>query len=438
VNGMAPGVPTGRPATAEPPPRRLGRRIGLVVAWLLLNLVVLEVATRAFFAFRVGPRVLFYGTSWHRKEVVAPASNPLARSSQFHENRVGDYHGYIAGESAYSKYFPYEEKWTESPDRRTSYRARINNQGFRGDDFAVEKAPGTIRILTLGYHDRDDETYPFLLGRELNADAGEGTRFEVINFAIPHATTDNILAMFLHEGVALDPDVVTFYEGANDAVVIEPRSGKASEGLRQAISRRVLLAALLERFVPSFGVADPDWWWSDELAERRRAASIANLDRLAAECRRRGIRLIVATQQLKSDVVPHEQLHGVTYDQEVALVRDQLARGFVGPRLANAPADALDFRLAGTADPVDIRTVNQFGVPRVLLIHARLMAAERQWATDSEVPLVDTIHELDGDRDLLVNWVHLRPEANAKIARALAAAIRTELARQTPATAIQP
>jgi lysophospholipase L1-like esterase len=434
------------PANAAPRPRRFARRACLAVLWLVLNLVVLELATRAFFAARIGPRVLLYGTPWHHKQVVASASapNPLARSSQFHENRVGDYKGYVAGESAYSKFFPNEEKWTESPDRRTPYRVRINNQGFRGDDFAVEKAPGTIRILTMGasstfgYHDRDDETYPYLLGRELNADAPEGTRFEVINFAIPHATTDNVLAMFLNEGVALDPDVVTFYEGANDAVVIEPRSGEAAESWRQAISRRVLLAALLERLVPRFGVADPEWWWSDELAERRRAAFIANLDRLAAECHRRGITLIVATQQLKSDVVPPGELHGVTYEQEVALVREKLARGEIGPRLGDAPAAALDFRLAGTADPADVRTINQFGVPRVLLVHARLMAAERRWAPDAGVPLVDVIRELDGDRDLLVNWVHLRPEANAKIAHALAAAIRTELARRPSPTTTLP
>lgn len=433
------------PVGSDAPPRRLGRRAWLAVMWLLLNLVVLEVATRAFFATRVGPRVLFYGTPWHRKEVPAPTSNPLARHSQFHENRVGDYRGYIAGESAYSKYFPHEEKWTESPDRRTSYRVRINNHGFRGDDFTVEKAPGTIRILTLGasstfgYHDRDDETYPYLLGRELNAGAPEGTRFEVINFAIPHATTDNMLAMFLNEGVMLDPDLVTFYEGSNDAVVIEPRSGKASEGVRQAISRRLLLAALLERLVPSLGVADPEWWWSEDLAERRKTAFIANLDRLAEECRRRGIRLIVATQQLKSDIVPRETLHGVSYDQEVALLREQVARGVIGPgAAAKVPADALDVRLAGTADAADIRTVNMFGVPRVLLVHARLMAAERRWAAETGVPLVDTIRVLDGDRDLLVNWVHLRPEANAKIARALAAAIRTELARATTATVVRP
>jgi lysophospholipase L1-like esterase len=434
---MASNARTDPPETAAPPPRRLARRVGLAVLWLVLNLVVLELATRAFFAARIGPRALFYGTPWHRREVVARARHPFARSPQYHENRVGDYRGYVAGESAYSKYFPYEEKWTESPDRKTRYRIRINYQGFRGKDFAVEKAPGTIRVLTMGasstfgYHDRDDETYPFLLERELNAGAAKGTRFEVINFAIPHATTDNILAMFLNEGVALDPDVVTFYEGANDAVVIEPRSGKESEELHLALSRRVLLAALLERLVPSFGVADPDWWWSDELAERRRAAFIGNLDRLAAECRRRGIKLIVATQQLKSDVVPREQLHGVTYDQEVALVRDELARGVVGPRVASAPADALDLRLEGKREPADVRTFDQFGVPRVLLIHARLMAAERQWAAAAGVPLVDMIHELDGDRDLLVNWVHLRPEANAKMARALAAAIRTELVRPT-------
>jgi hypothetical protein len=53
----------------------------------------------------------------------------------------------------------------------------------------------------------------------------------------------------------------------------------------------------------------------------------------------------------------------------------------------------------------------------------------RAWASREQVPLVDVIRELDGNRDLMVNWVHLRGEANAIIARALAREIRTQLAR---------
>ena len=124
------------------------------VAWVVLNLVVLEAATRVYFAAQVGPRVLFYGTPWHRKSVAptpgADAKDPWWWSPQSHHNNIGDYHSYTPGSSAYSKYFPYNKKWIQSPDGRERFPVRINNHGFRGEDYTVEKAPGTVRTLTLG------------------------------------------------------------------------------------------------------------------------------------------------------------------------------------------------------------------------------------------------------------------------------------------------
>src|SRR6185295_8280583 len=217
--------------------RRALRILVRAIAWVALNLIVLEVATRGYFAMQVGPRVLLYGTRWQRNTVAATPTadkDPLAWSPQSHRNNIGDYRPYTAGATGYSKYFPYEQKWTGNPDGHGQFPVRINNHGFRGGDFTIDKPPGTFRILTLGasstfgYHDRDDETYPVLLERQLNRTADDGRRYEVINFGVPHATTDNTLALFLAEGVALSPDLVTFYEGANDAAVIEPRDGPLS------------------------------------------------------------------------------------------------------------------------------------------------------------------------------------------------------------------
>ena len=62
------------------------------------------------------------------------------------------------------------------------------------------------------------------------------------------------------------------------------------------------------------------------------------------------------------------------------------------------------------------------------------MADLRAWAaTHPDVGFVDMIHdmihELDGDRDLMVSWVHLRGAANAIVARAFARELRARLAR---------
>jgi hypothetical protein len=205
--------------------RRRSRRTGAFLVSAALAVLLAELIVRGYFASLVGPRVLLYGTPWERNRQSIPAFAGLVQS---HRNTVGQYSPYSSDDpSAYSKYFPREEKVTESPDRKEVYPVRINNQGFRGADFAIEKAPGTIRVLTLGssstfgYHDRDDETYPYLLERILNERAGDRARFEVINFAIPHATSQNILAMFLAEGSTAHPDFVTFYEGANASAIVD-------------------------------------------------------------------------------------------------------------------------------------------------------------------------------------------------------------------------
>ena len=69
---------------------------------------------------------------------------------------------------------------------------------------------------TFGYYSRDDQTYPFLLERELEARCRDRQRYEVINLGIPHLDSPSIAALFQSEGAVLDPDVVTFYEGVND------------------------------------------------------------------------------------------------------------------------------------------------------------------------------------------------------------------------------
>ena len=408
------------------------RTLVRAIAWVALNLFVLEVATRAYFATQVGPRVFLYGTAWQRNTIVPlkpGEKDPLAWSAQSHRNNVGDYQAYTAGATGYSKYFPHEHKLTGNPDGG-QFQVRINNHGFRGADFAVEKPPGTFRVLTLGasstfgYHDSDDETYPVLLEGELNRTAEEGRRYEVINFGLPHATTDNILSLFLAEGVPLAPDVVTFYEGANDAAVIEPRDGVERIGLRERIAQVSLLGGLIDRIVPGTEAADIDWWWSDELGERRRRAFIANLERLAGECRQRGIRLIVCTQQLKSTLIPSAELRGMTYDQEVQVVRDRLQSGGLRRGDLIAPNVAFSTRLLGNDAAVAVRSLALAYPPRAMLVHTKLMTALRQWAPDAGVGFVDVIHELDDRRDLLVNWVHLRGDANRIIARALAREVR--------------
>lgn len=66
------------------------------------------------------------------------------------------------------------------------------------------------------------------------------------------------------------------------------------------------------------------------------------------------------------------------------------------------------------------------------LRHSRLMRELEIWAASQDVPLVDVISALDGDRDVLVSWVHLSPRGNQMVAAAFAQEILAgRLARPT-------
>lgn len=394
---------------------RMGRKQRLLLGWkgklllvILLSLVtglLTEVGARVIFAARTGPRTLFYGTRFHRPEI----RKPLADTVMLHKNQV----------AGYTKYFPNEEKLDYDPDTREQFRVTINNHGFRGRDFQVEKQTGTIRVVTLGasstlgYHNRDDETYPHLLEEYLNR-AAHGQGFQVINLAVPHLSSWEILALFRTEGLPLQPDVVTFYEGINDAgqVDIEINLGKLSEHeamLREraaivstlaAVYRALTHRSVLFALVDSFLKGKRGWTYSKKDYERhvvgKRERFLENVSAIHELCKEKGIVFIVMKQQARSMLI--DELKGLTYETEAEFVRNQLDAN------KGVQIEALAF-----------------------LTHKTLMDGLEEWARSNAVPMVDAISLLNEDRDVLWTWVHLRPRGNEMIARALSAEILGQL-----------
>ncbi|MFM7144544.1 MAG: hypothetical protein ACKO2K_21785, partial [Alphaproteobacteria bacterium] len=178
---------------------------------------------------------------------------------------------------------------------------------------------------------------------------------------------------------------------------------------------------------------DLEWWWSDDLAARRSAHFNGNLKRLAEECNRRGIDVVLATQQFQSTMLDAPARRGVSYADEVAMLRRKVAAGEIGPSTGKVvdwggegSVDDLVFKMK--ASGTDVESVRGFAglqPPRAMLMHSRLMDDLRGWAAapGSPVGFADVVHALDGRRDLMVNWVHLNGEANAIVARAFADAI---------------
>jgi len=289
------------------------RRITLYVVMLLVSFMVLEAGFRAVLAFRVGPSVLYYGTPFQRQNVPVKTDNHTVMK---HGN----------SQQGYTKFFPNELKVDHDPTTNETFRVSINSRGFRGGEIDEIKKPGVTRIITLGssstfgYYDRDNEAYPYYLEQILNKSSGVTGRFEVINLGIPHLRSEEILSLFQAEAIPLHPDVVTFYEGVNDAARGNPNVNKVdrkdlAQGPKQSaaaplkafygIVRDHLVTIAFIDSIRQNMIAEPTFHRGE--VERHMTGTsehfIENIDKLYRECRQRGIIFVALKQQAKSHLV---------------------------------------------------------------------------------------------------------------------------------------
>jgi len=368
--------------------------------------LVLELFFRVIFSFYVGPSVLLYGTPFDRQKI-QPATRKKEKKPEaktflysmpleewYRQRNVEIHPNEFKG---YSKYFAKQKRIDFDLETGESFDVTINDRGFRGRNFSDHKEPGVIRVLclgassTFGYFDRDDETYPVYLEQILNERYPGQEKFEVINFGIPHLSSGEINNLFLAEGIRLEPDIVTFYEGNNDC---EPPQQWLNKSYAHAVIKKIGRTLIIAKFIDSISskylkILYPSM--SDKFISDISNNFIENISRINKECRDTGILFIVANQQKNSQSFDRDELKDLTYQEEVAKTLEKLRKtgALLHPEL-------------------------QF------LIHSELMKKLKPWAKTNHVPFVDVIARLDHDRDVLVSWVHLSPKGNQMVAEALA------------------
>ncbi len=383
--------------------RPMAVTIGLVAAFLFA-----EAATRVSFAWGIGPRVLLYGTDWYRNtdpsseqksKRLSDAERKHTESEWARKDSVENHARTLDG---YTKFFPNEHKTTHDADTGERIPVTINSLGFRGSEFQKEKAQKVVRVLTMGasstfgYYNRDNQTYPYLLERALNKGCGGKVDFEVINFAIPHATSAMAAAMFVAEGIDLSPDVVTYYEGRNDSMISRQYETRFDK-FRSVLVHRLLLIAFIDQVLVGERVSIvEDSLQLEVLATERSRVFLKNMETILNASRKAGISFIVANEQATSRspvptaVQERLLLRGVSFEAEAEKIR----------RKMKEKKNVTDFEFT-------------------LLIHQRMMQELQQWANQQGVPFVDVIGALNQDRHYLLSWVHLHPEANRVVAAKL-------------------
>ena len=293
-----------------------------------------------------------------------------------------------------------------------SETASINSRGFRGPDFDAVKAPGVFRVIclgessTFGYHDRDNETYPYLLQKLFDRDA---LHVEVINAGFPYYTSGSILSLLDSELLQYQPDLITLYNGFNDTGW-PIHMGAAARAARWVQNHSITYVLLRETFGDRFGKAErkvldqafPITLRGEMLKENSDAVAAryrTNVETIIQHARSKGIPVVV----IKQPVSAHEcDYLSLSYDQENQRILERFQHG-----------------------------KNLSGIETLMLKQHRMMLELEKLATDQSLPLVDNVKIVDQDRRRLASWVHLTPEANQRLAEALEHAIK----RYVPPTA---
>ena len=95
-----------------------------------------------------------------------------------------------------------------------------NSWGFRGAEFPIRKRTGVLRVVCLGASTTegmqgDEETYPYFLRQELSQ-LFPGREIEVINAGHHGQDIDDLLEILRQRVLPLEPDIILFYEAANN------------------------------------------------------------------------------------------------------------------------------------------------------------------------------------------------------------------------------
>ena len=193
----------------------------------------------------------------------------------------------------------------------------INSHGFREREFSVQKAPGTYRIVAIGDSTtagllvRDtSKVFTRVLEEQLNAEAAQGRRFEVLNLGVGGYHTVQEAELLRTRALQLEPDLVLvtvclndFHAGSDGGLMtrLRRRNRMAADpgpGLYRALVRHSRLAFVLHhRLGLQLTEDERERWYEREVLAGASPVRLG-FERIAALRERHGFELLTV-------VLPH-------------------------------------------------------------------------------------------------------------------------------------
>jgi lysophospholipase L1-like esterase len=98
----------------------------------------------------------------------------------------------------------------------------INKYGFRGPEITIPKPRSIFRILTIGDSctwgaEKDYDSYPRVMERELNNLTDEGFKFEVVNAGVMGYNFERVIKR-IDDFLEVEPDLIMIYLGWNQTI----------------------------------------------------------------------------------------------------------------------------------------------------------------------------------------------------------------------------
>jgi len=197
---------------------------------------------------------------------------------------------------------------------------------LRGRFFPYAKGSSTLRVAAVGSSTTfgagfDDETYPVLLEKELNAALGDsGLKAEVINFGVPGQNTEHACSNLKNVTLRFDPDLVIIYMGMNDS------STKAYSYLKRSYS---LLPIKLARFLFTHSLLyvtalEKYSFWMGKKPENIKANAenyVNNIDKMVVLCKEKHVDCLIIPEVGKFDRITQRSIRYLNYQEEMKEIK---------------------------------------------------------------------------------------------------------------------